>query len=68
MFEHWGAIGYKQGCLVSDVMHVACSSGHVGGGGIATCSTYCRPLPMMPKFCAVATAMRPSSKGLNLTE
>ena len=39
-----------------------------GGQWIVTCSTYWRPLPMMPKFCAVATAMRPSSNGLNFTE
>lgn len=32
-----------------------------------TSRTYCRPLPMMPKFCEVATARRVSKKGLNFT-
>jgi hypothetical protein len=32
-----------------------------------TSSTCSRPLPMIPKFWAVATASRPSTKGLNLT-
>ena len=36
--------------------------------GCLTSKTCCLPLPMMPKFCAVATAIRPSKKGLNLTE
>eukprot|EP00958_Prasinococcus_capsulatus_P008510 scaffold834_cov311-Prasinococcus_capsulatus_cf.AAC.1 len=42
-----------------------------GAAGIGapgcSCSTWRRPLPMMPKFCAVATASRPSSKGLHAT-
>ena len=33
-----------------------------------TCSTYCLPLPMMPKFWEVATASRDSSKGEKRTE
>jgi hypothetical protein len=32
-----------------------------------TSSTYCLPLPMIPKFCEVATANRDSKNGLNFT-
>lgn len=40
----------------------------VAPGAERTSSTEQRPLPMMPKFCADATAIRLSTKGLNLTE
>ena len=34
---------------------------------VLTSKTYCRPLPIIPKFCAVATAILFSKNGLNST-